>query len=485
MKLFTLIILFCLCTISNATVSTNWTNGGIAPTSGADGIIDFTTYGGYDVLSQTGAIANNRYLYSKVLSPFADLFKYPESDATVEFTLFDDISGSLLLQYCTQETPYQTAPTTAYLTGSKQWTNISFNLSLPTFNHAENLGTDFRTARGADGTPNLIIREIKVTQVQLNEPTKTIPTATNIFTFQNDKNNLPVQPVHDDLAQSAGATNILTGSMHPAWSPGNLYEYLFNATSNGGYGVGFSDGKVLFNDNQLNTSETILDAPATISEIRVFGGGHGDGRCFINCKIYFSTDGVTYTHFIVPGTTNLMIGAGNGDDINNYTADINNAMARVYCTDGTPLAENVRYIKLVFRPASTSGSIMELYPSSDAILSPVVREIDIIGTSEPSKATSAKPFDLEEHIISTSFFHWYTATAGQLSSPWIASDGRENWTGEPGWWKTQIKQVMLANIDVMYVHLIPSMEQQRINLFRALSEMRYDGYDVPKVVPFL
>ena len=485
MKLLILISIVCLCSISNAAEQATWTGGGIEPKSGADGLFNLTTYGGYDVISQTGAIANNRYMYSKVLSPLADIFKFAESDATVEFTLFDDIPGQVLLQYSTTDTPYKTVPSAANLIGSKQWTDIGFNLSLPTFKHEQNNGADFRSVREVDGSPNLIIREIKVTQVPLNELTKTISTATNIFTFQNDKNNLPVQPIDDDLAQSAGATNILTGSMHDAWSPNNLYKYLFNATSDGGYGVGFSDGKVLFADDKLQTSLTILDAPATISEIRVFGGGHGDGRCFVNCKIYFSADGVTYTRFVVPGTTNLMIGSGNGDDINNYSADLNNAMARVYCTDGTPLAENVRYIKLVFRPASTSGSIMELYPSYDVTMNPVVREIDILGTPEPSKRTSAKPFDLEEHIISTSFFHWYTSTGGQLSSPWMASDGRENWTGESGWWKTQIKQLMLANIDVMYVHLIPSFEQQRINLFRALSEMRFDGYDVPKVVPFL
>jgi len=485
-KILIITVLFLMCVNSYAAISTNWTSGGLEPKSSGDGLYNLTTYGGYDVLSQTGAISNNRYLYTKVLPDFDALFKYPESNASVEFTLFDDVPGQILLQYSDQEYPYQTVPSAANLIGSKQWTNVSFDLSLPTFKHEQNNGTDFRTVRSADGTPNIIIREIKVTQVPLNEPTETQPTATNIFTFQADKNNLPVQPVDDDLAQSPGATNLLTGSMHPAWTPNNLYKYLFNATSDGGYGVGYtSDGKVLFNDNQLQISKTILDAPATINEIRVFGGGHGDGRCFVNCKIYFSTDGNIYKRFIVPGTTNLLIGNGNGDDINNYTANIANAMGRVYCSDGSPLAENIRYIKLVFRPASTSGSIMELYPSTDAIMSPVVREIDILGTSEPSKATSAKPFDLDEHIISTSFFHWYTATSGQLSSPWMASDGRENWTGESGWWRTQIKQVMLANIDVLYVHLIPSMEQQRINLFRALAEMRYDGYDVPKVVPFL
>ncbi|RLD11234.1 MAG: hypothetical protein DRI44_04055 [Chlamydiae bacterium] len=484
-KIIFIFVLILTSLIVNAEVSTNWTNGGIEPKSGADGTIDFTTYGGYDVLSQTGAISNNRYMYFKVSQDFADLFKYPESDATVEFTLFDDTAGEFFIQYCTQDNPYETVSTKVTLTGLKQWTNVSFYLSFPVFNHAENLGTDFRTAREADGSPNLIIREVKVIQNQLNEPATTIPAATNVFTFQADKNNLPVQPVDNDLAQLPGATNILIGNMHSAWSPGNLYEYLFNATSNGGYGVGYADGKVLFADNQLNTSKTVFNAPTTINEIRVFGGGHGDGRCFVNCKIYFSKDGDIYNRFIVPGTTNLMIGTGNGDDINNYTANINNAMARVYCTDGTPLAENIRYIKLVFRPASTLSSIMELYPSSDAILSPVVREIDIIGTTEPSKATSSKSFALTNHIISTSFFHWYTKNGGQLSGSWLPRDGRASWSGESGWWKTQIKQVMLAGIDVLYVHLIPAFEQQRINLFQALSEMRYDGYDVPKVAPFL
>ena len=115
----------------------------------------------------------------------------------------------------------------------------------------------------------------------------------------------------------------------------------------------------------------------------------------------------------------------------------------------------------------------------------LVQDVTIMTVSGPSKATSAKPFDLDDHIISTSFFHWYTSTGGQMGGPWLPLEGRANWTGTTEWWKSQIKQVMLANIDVLYVHLIPHMDQQRINLFQALSEMRHDGYDVPKVTPFL
>ncbi len=105
--------------------------------------------------------------------------------------------------------------------------------------------------------------------------------------------------------------------------------------------------------------------------------------------------------------------------------------------------------------------------------------------SSPLLLTSSKPFALDDHIISASFFHWYTATSGQLSGPWLPIKGRASWTGRIDWWKTQIKQVMLANIDVLYVHLMPAYEAQRATFFRALSEMREEGYEVPKVAPFL
>ncbi len=104
---------------------------------------------------------------------------------------------------------------------------------------------------------------------------------------------------------------------------------------------------------------------------------------------------------------------------------------------------------------------------------------------QPKLLTSSKPFDLDDHIISTSFFHWYTSNGGQTIGPWLPINGRARWTGETDWWKGQIKQVMRSGIDVLYVHLLPHMEQQRTNLFRALYEMRCDGYDVPKIAPFL
>ena len=116
----------------------------------------------------------------------------------------------------------------------------------------------------------------------------------------------------------------------------------------------------------------------------------------------------------------------------------------------------------------------------------LVRDISIM--IEPKKKKLFNPdhsFSLNEHIVSASLFHWYTPKAGQLSGPWLPREGRPSWTGSSEWWKSQVKQIMLANIDVLNVILIPEYELQRINLFRALYELRMDGYDVPKVVPFL
>ena len=103
--------------------------------------------------------------------------------------------------------------------------------------------------------------------------------------------------------------------------------------------------------------------------------------------------------------------------------------------------------------------------------------------------TTGRAFNVSDHIVSTTVFHWYTSTTGQLYSPWRAYEGRENWTGEVPFWKDQIKQMMSANIDAIWVHLWTTpghnMDQQRINLFAALSQLRAEGYDVPKVAPFL
>ncbi len=99
--------------------------------------------------------------------------------------------------------------------------------------------------------------------------------------------------------------------------------------------------------------------------------------------------------------------------------------------------------------------------------------------------THSASFKVTNHLVSVSVFQWFSATGGQLSGPWRPVEGRSNWTGNTDFWRTQIKQMMAANIDILYVHLIPSSEEERINLFRALNQLRRDGWNVPKVAPFL
>src|SRR6476660_4036325 len=99
--------------------------------------------------------------------------------------------------------------------------------------------------------------------------------------------------------------------------------------------------------------------------------------------------------------------------------------------------------------------------------------------------TPSASFKSTNHLVSLSVFQWFTATGGQLSGPWRPVEGRSNWTGTTEFWRSQIKQMMAANFDMLYVHLIPSSEQERINLFQALNQLRREGWNVPKVAPFL
>jgi hypothetical protein len=99
--------------------------------------------------------------------------------------------------------------------------------------------------------------------------------------------------------------------------------------------------------------------------------------------------------------------------------------------------------------------------------------------------TRSASFKSTNHLVSVSVFQWFSANGGQLSGPWRPAEGRPNWTGNTDFWRAQIKQMMTANADILYVHLIPSSEGERINLFRALNQLRREGWNVPKVAPFL
>jgi hypothetical protein len=107
--------------------------------------------------------------------------------------------------------------------------------------------------------------------------------------------------------------------------------------------------------------------------------------------------------------------------------------------------------------------------------------------SLPPLYTSAPSFSPTNHYVAASVFVWFSSTGGQVSGPWRPLEGRSNWTGLPDWWQGQIKQMMMANIDVLYVHLYndPNTDQIRVNLFTALNQLRAQGYDTPKIAPFL
>ncbi len=108
-----------------------------------------------------------------------------------------------------------------------------------------------------------------------------------------------------------------------------------------------------------------------------------------------------------------------------------------------------------------------------------------VQADQPTFNLPGRRFTMNDRLVSTSVFQWYTVHDGQLSGPWRPLEGRANWTGTTEFWIRQIKDIMDANIDVMYVHLIPYFDQQRINLFVAMSQLRAAGYEVPKAVPFL
>jgi hypothetical protein len=136
-----------------------------------------------------------------------------------------------------------------------------------------------------------------------------------------------------------------------------------------------------------------------------------------------------------------------------------------------------------FRSAQNLEADLRIYSTADEQMHIYSA---LLSLDDPSSLlTSASSFNMDSRIVSTTVFHWYVPNGGQLTGPWRPVEGRENWTGEPDWWKSQIKQIMAANIDVLWVHLIPTVEHVRVNLFRALHELRLEGYDVPRVAPFL
>ncbi len=96
-----------------------------------------------------------------------------------------------------------------------------------------------------------------------------------------------------------------------------------------------------------------------------------------------------------------------------------------------------------------------------------------------------RPYARYVPFVGTSLFHWFLPTEGNVSGPWNPLEGRPAWTGEPDFWVGQIKQIMMANIDAVYVHCINNFEPQRVNFFKACNTLRREGWEIPKIAPFL
>lgn len=94
-------------------------------------------------------------------------------------------------------------------------------------------------------------------------------------------------------------------------------------------------------------------------------------------------------------------------------------------------------------------------------------------------------FERYKPFVGTTVFHWFEAQEGNVRGPWPPLGGRQSWTGTAAFWREQIRQMMLANIDAIYLHCIEKFEPPRIAFFQAYAQLRAEGYDVPKLAPFL
>jgi hypothetical protein len=98
-------------------------------------------------------------------------------------------------------------------------------------------------------------------------------------------------------------------------------------------------------------------------------------------------------------------------------------------------------------------------------------------------------FTTSSRYVSADLFTWFTSSGGQTIANWTPQEGRSAWTGNVPFWRDQLKQIMSANIDTLYVHIYAdnttaNNRTQRQNLFSAMSQLRAQGYDVPKVAPW-
>ncbi len=106
-------------------------------------------------------------------------------------------------------------------------------------------------------------------------------------------------------------------------------------------------------------------------------------------------------------------------------------------------------------------------------------------TETSSLLSPGRSYGRYERFVCTTLFHWFTPTEGNVSGPWQPIEGRAGWTGSIDFWEEQLKQIVAANIDAVYVHLIDNFEAQRITFFQAYARLRARGWDLPSIAPFI
>jgi hypothetical protein len=128
--------------------------------------------------------------------------------------------------------------------------------------------------------------------------------------------------------------------------------------------------------------EYSLLQPHDINEIRIFTGNPGaDGRIFSTTAVWSSTNGVTYN----------FLGYFQSDPSGSMPNGNGATVVRIYRQNGTPLAEDARYLRFHFFAVSEIGGQMrDPFNGTNsftglndglaaAYVSPMVREIDVLG----------------------------------------------------------------------------------------------------------
>ena len=145
--------------------------------------------------------------------------------------------------------------------------------------------------------------------------------------------------------------------------------------------------------NPAKKLEYDLGAPHDLEEIRVFTGNNGaDGRIFSTTVVWTSTDGsdfdlLGYFQSDPSGSSNNASTPGGPDQ---------STLVRIFTDDGSDLAEDVTHLRFDLYAASNLEGIMldpfdgpNAFTGSDdglgaAFVSPLVRELDVIGTPSPA-----------------------------------------------------------------------------------------------------